>query len=296
MYDSASLSETPGSAAMTSHPFPAASAALQTKLLGTTLTYLAEVDSTQNVARQAALAGAPEGLVVVADRQSAGRGRLGRDWWSPAEGGLYVSLLLRPRLTPERLAWVTMAVALGAAEGVEAVCGVQPELKWPNDLTWQGRKLAGVLAEAGLVDGQVEYVIAGLGLNVQVDFGQRPELARQAVSLHEITGGPVDRSALLAALLAAIEIHYLAIQRGVSPLPRWAARLATLGQAVDVVQPDGTTLTGLAEAVLEDGRLLLRLPDGSSLPLSAADVSLRRRPADSADNTPPSPPDAHAVA
>ena len=242
--------------------------------IGSTLTVLPVVDSTQNVAREAALRGQPEGLAVVAGQQTAGKGRLGREWWSPAEGGLYVSLLLRPRITPDRLGWLTMVVSLGTAEAIEAVCGVSPDLKWPNDLTWRGRKLAGVLAEASFADGQVSYVIAGIGLNLQMDFALRPDLAQRAVSLREITGRPVPIEPLLQALLARIEAHYLALHDGVSPQPLWAARLRNLGQTVSVTTSEGKTLVGVAEGVEEDGRLVLRLADNSMLVLSAGDVTL----------------------
>ena len=245
-----------------------------TTLIGARLVVLPVVDSTQHVVRDRARRGESEGLVVIAGRQTAGKGRLGRDWWSPAEGGLYVSLLLRPRIAPDRLGWITMAVSLGAAEAIETVCGVTPQLKWPNDLTWRGRKLAGVLAEASFIDSRVDYVVAGIGLNVQNDFSQRPDLAGQAVSLHEITGQPVPARPLLETLLARIETHYLALQDGISPQPSWAARLANLGQTVTAVTLAGETLSGVAERVLEDGRLLLRLPDGDELVISAGDVTL----------------------
>ena len=245
-----------------------------TTQIGSTLTVLPVVDSTQNVAREAALRGQPEGLAVVAGQQTAGKGRLGREWWSPAEGGLYVSLLLRPRITPDRLGWLTMVVSLGTAEAIEAVCGVSPDLKWPNDLTWRGRKLAGVLAEASFADGQVSYVIAGIGLNLQMDFALRPDLAQRAVSLREITGRPVPIEPLLQALLERIDAHYLSLQGGVSPQPLWAARLRNLGQTVSVTTSEGKTLVGVAEGVEEDGRLVLRLADNSMLVLSAGDVTL----------------------
>ena len=115
--------------------------------IGAPLYTFESLPSTQEWAHAAALQGAQEGTAVVAGQQTAGKGRLSRNWWSPPNGGLYVSLVLRPRITPRQLAWVTMVVALGAAEAIEEVCGVRPDLKWPNDLTWQGRKLAGVLAE-----------------------------------------------------------------------------------------------------------------------------------------------------
>ncbi|MCA9871858.1 MAG: biotin--[acetyl-CoA-carboxylase] ligase [Anaerolineae bacterium] len=245
-----------------------------TKVIGSTVTVLPVVDSTQTVVQDAAQRGAAEGLVVVAGQQTAGKGRLGRDWWSPAEGGLYVSLLLRPRITPDRLGWITMAVSLGAAEAIEMVCSVRPALKWPNDLTWRGRKLAGVLAEAVFVAGQISYVIAGIGLNVQTDFSQRPDLAMQATSLYKITSQPIPIKLLLETLLARIETHYLALQEGISPQPRWAVRLATLGQTVTITTMAGETLAGIAERVEDDGRLLLRLADGDARVVSAGDVTL----------------------
>ena len=245
-----------------------------TTVIGSTVTVLPVVDSTQNVVRAAAQQGAAEGLVVVAGQQTAGKGRLGRDWWSPDDGGLYVSMLLRPRIAPDRLGWITMAVALGAAEAVETVCGVRPELKWPNDLAWRGRKLAGVLAEATFTDGQINYVIAGIGLNIQTDFSQRPDLAQRAVSLQEITGQPIPVKPLLEMMLVRIETHYLALQAGISPQPRWAERLVTLGQPVTVTTMTGETLTGIAERAEDDGRLVLRLPDGDTRTVSAGDVTL----------------------
>lgn len=245
-----------------------------TTVIGSTVIVLPLVDSTQNIVRQAAQQGAAEGLVVVAGQQTAGKGRLGRDWWSPDDGGLYASMLLRPRITPDRLGWITMAVALGAAEAIEAVCGVRPELKWPNDLTWRGRKLAGVLAEAAFVDSQISHVIAGIGLNLQTDFAQRPDLAGRAISLQGITGQPIPVKPLLELLLLHIETHYLALQAGISPQPLWSQRLATLGQPVTVTTMAGETLNGIAERVEDDGRLLLRLSDGDTRTVSAGDVTL----------------------
>ena len=190
------------------------------------------VDSTQTVVRDAAQRGDAEGLVVVAGQQTAGKGRLGRDWWSPAEGGLYVSLLLRPRIAPDKLAWLTMIVSLSAVEAIETVCGVAPDLKWPNDLTWQGRKLAGVLAEASFADGEVSYVIAGIGLNLEMDFSQRPDLAQRAVSLHEITGQPVPVEAAAAGAAGA---HRSALFRAA----RRNQPAAALGGAAEQPGPDG---------------------------------------------------------
>ncbi len=248
---------------------------LSTVQLGRPLRYLPSVASTQDVAREAALAGAPGGLAVVAGQQTAGKGRSGRSWWSPPAGGLYVSLLLRPVLASEHVSWVTMCLALGAAEAIEAVCGLRPDLKWPNDLEWQGRKLAGILAESAFTGNKLDFVIAGIGLNVAVDFSSQPELARSAISLQAAAGRPVDSSALLVALLSWVETHILALEQGISPLDAWKERLVTLGRRVQARSFDGRVLSGVAVDVLQDGSLLLRLDNGAEEIVRAADVTLR---------------------
>ena len=244
-------------------------------LLGRPLSYHSRVASTQEIARAAAQSGAPEGLAVVADEQSAGRGRGKRAWWSPAGGGLYLSLLLRPAIAARHIAWVTMALSLGAVEAIQQLCGAAVSIKWPNDLQWQGRKLAGVLAEGAFAGNRLDYVIAGIGLNLAADFSTQPELAAIAVSLHEIAGHAIDRDRLLAVLLAATEHHYLLLQAGHSPMPAWKERLHTLGQAVVVSTADGEVITGVASDVEPDGALRIELPQGGWRIVHAGDVSLR---------------------
>lgn len=252
-------------------------ARLHTTLLGHPLIYLDSVASTQDVVRQAARDGAAEGLAVVAGQQTAGKGRAGRAWWSPPQGGLYLSLLLRPDLPGDLVSWTTMALALGAVEAIEAVCGVRPDIKWPNDLLVHGRKLAGVLAEGAFTGSRLDYVIAGVGLNLAVDFGQRPELAGIAVSLHTVAARPVDRAELLAALLERTETHYLSVRAGQSPLAAWQARLHTLGQPVTATLAGGGVLRGVAAAVLPDGGLRIDLDGGGSEVVWASDVTLREQ-------------------
>ncbi len=200
---------------------------------------------TQEVARAAARAGAAEGLAVVAGQQTAGKGRAGRSWWSPPAGGLYLSLLLRPDLPGEHTPWVTMTLALGRGRGHRSRSAASHvDIKWPNDLQWQGRKLAGVLAEGAFTGGRLDYVIAGIGLNVAIDFSAQPELADSAVSLHTRRGpGRSTRSTLLAALLERTEQHYLALRDGQSPLPAWQARLHTLGRPSALAPPTATCCT-----------------------------------------------------
>ncbi len=252
-------------------------ARVQTSLLGRPLVYLESVESTQDVAREAARAGAAEGLAIVAGQQTAGKGRAGRSWWSPPTGGLYLSLLLRPGLPGEFVPWTTMTLALGAAEAIEQVCDLAVDIKWPNDLQWQGRKLAGVLAEGAFTGGRLDYVVAGVGLNVAIDFSAQPELAGIAVSLHTAAGRPVNPVELLAVLLERTEQHYLALRAGHSPLAAWQARLHTLGRPVTARAADGQIHTGVARAVLPDGALRIDLDDGGSAIVRASDVTLREQ-------------------
>jgi BirA family transcriptional regulator, biotin operon repressor / biotin---[acetyl-CoA-carboxylase] ligase len=253
-------------------------ARLHTSLLGRPLIYHDRVESTQDIAREAARAGAGEGLAVVAGQQMAGKGRAGRSWWSPPAGGLYLSLLLRPDLPGDLVSWTTMTLALGAVEAIEQVCGLVVDIKWPNDIQVQRRKLAGVLAEGAFTGGRLDYVIAGIGLNVAIDFSAEPDLAGIAVSLDAAAGRPVDAVELLVALLERTEQHYLDLKVGHSPLPAWQARLHTLGRPVMVRAADGRTLQGVARAVLADGGLCIDLDGGGSEVVRASDVTLREIP------------------
>jgi BirA family biotin operon repressor/biotin-[acetyl-CoA-carboxylase] ligase len=189
------------------------------RLAGPLLVFRA-VDSTQTIGRRLAVAGAPEGTVIVADVQRAGRGQRGRAWTTPPGAGLLVSCLLRPPLPPSRWPTLTRVGAEAVAEAVGDLTGVGVRLKWPNDVLVGERKLAGVLAES--VVGPAPFVVLGLGVNV----GQRsddwpPELAGHAVSLAEL-GHPVPRARLLAGLLARLEARYAAYLAG-SPLELLAA-------------------------------------------------------------------------
>lgn len=247
---------------------------LSTTILGRPLRYLEAVESTQDVVRLAAQTGAAEGLTVVAGQQTSGRGRADRSWWSPPLGGLYMSLLLRPALQASQVNWITMAATLGTAEAVELSSDLTVGIKWPNDLILRGRKLAGVLAESAFSGPQLEYVVVGLGLNVNTDFAGHPELAQVATSLRTELARVVDISALLAAILARIEHHYLALKQGLSPQPAWTQRLVNLGRPVTATAANGQQLSGVAYQVQPDGGLCIRLPDGRHEVIQAGDITL----------------------
>jgi BirA family biotin operon repressor/biotin-[acetyl-CoA-carboxylase] ligase len=214
------------------------------------LRFLEEVDSTNRYVHDAAVAGAPEGLVVTAEHQFAGRGRVGRSWEAPAGSSLLVSILLRPGdLDPARLHLVTSAVGCAAVAGLRRVAGVEVDLKWPNDLLVGDRKLAGMLAEAIGVSmaGTVDAVVVGLGLNVTA-------APAGAVGLDEVAGRPVDRAEVLVALLEEVERRY---GRWDEVTAEYRATCATVGRRVRVERPGGTFATGMAVRVDDDGRLVV---------------------------------------
>lgn len=231
---------------------------------------MAETGSTNADALALARAGAPEGIVLVADHQTAGRGRLGRTWQAPAGASLLATVLLRP--APELAEVVTFSVALAMAEGVEAITAgaVRPRLKWPNDLTVDDRKLAGVLAEADWHDGAVA-VCVGVGVNCNWPEEVPAELRGTLVALNHLTGLEVDRRALLDAFLRALDA-YDGVDRA-SLLDAWRARSATLGREVrvdlgaDVVEGTAVDVTAEGHLVVESaaGRRALAVGDVTHL-------------------------------
>lgn len=226
-----------------------------------------EVGSTNDLALRHADAGAPEGLVVLADTQTAGRGRLGRQWISPPGAGIYMSALLRPpRLTP----LLTLAAGVAAAEGIATATGLQPALKWPNDICVvpsQGgpRKIGGILAEARAGAGEAaSALVVGTGINVEAAAFPR-ELAGVASSLEHELGRLIDRELLVVELLASLWRRYSDVRDGRSAgvLAAWRERAtATFGRRVEW-QMDHRTLTGLIEDVDEEGALIIRANHGS---------------------------------
>lgn len=229
-----------------------------------------EVGSTNAELAARAAEGEAEGAVLVAEHQVAGRGRLDRVWTSPPRAGLTVSFLLRPDVPAARRGWVTLLVGVALAESVGEVTGVRASLKWPNDLlAGDGRKLAGILAESS-----GSAVVVGVGLNVSTTAAELPETG---TSIAVVTGSAPDRGPLLLAFLRAVETRYR----------RWTAALgdpvasglaadylawsSTVGTAVSVTLPDGSTLEGVAEAVDWDGRLVVGTT-GGRVELASGDV------------------------
>ena len=232
-----------------------------------------ETASTNLALRALAESGAPAGTAVLAERQTAGRGRLGRSFASPS-GGLYLSLLLRPAEAPEALGKLTARTAVAVRRAILRICGLAPEIKWVNDLLLDGRKLCGILAEAVVRGGRTESVILGVGVNAATrreDFP--PELRDTAASLAEFLPAPPDRLALAAALLTALDdLERVDPAEGRAYFGEYRAACVTVGKRVFLT--DGTE--GVAEDLGEDFSLRLRLPDGSLRQVRSGEASLHR--------------------
>jgi BirA family biotin operon repressor/biotin-[acetyl-CoA-carboxylase] ligase len=227
--------------------------------------WYAEVGSTNDIAGTFAEKGADEGLVVVANRQTAGRGRLGRSWASPSGAGIYVSLVLRPSATAARL--VTIAAGVAVTDGIAAATGLSTHVKWPNDVHVSGRKLAGILAE-----GAASHVVLGIGINVQ-PAAYPPDVAARATSIEAELGRPVDRGLVLAECLAALASRYgdLRENRTASIVDAWRMRAAPmLGRRVEW-ESAGERHTGLAENIDDDGSLIVRV-GGHTLRIRSGEV------------------------
>ena len=236
-----------------------------------TLIQFRRTASTQAWVRDWARLGAREGLVVQALEQTAGRGRLQRSWHSPYNGGLYLSVLLRPAIPLARASHLTMLVSLAAIEACQTVADVSPAPKWPNDLLWQGRKLAGVLTE---LENQAEwlgYAVIGLGLNVNTDFRETP-LAETAISLQQASGHSVKLPVFRDAYLDALARLYQRFLSGESPLPAWKEQLEPIGRHVRVVRPGQALVEGVAINVNAAGALLVEDQAGTIHTIWAGDV------------------------
>jgi BirA family biotin operon repressor/biotin-[acetyl-CoA-carboxylase] ligase len=245
--------------------------ALTARCLGRGLEYRAVLGSTQDLARELARAGAVEGTVVLAGRQTGGRGRLGRAFVSP-RGGLYLTVILRPSLA--QLRPLPIVAALAVARGLEQVAGLRTAIKWPNDVLVAGRKVCGILVESQLTGEAVDWVLLGIGVNVNADMSGYPEIAAIATSAAAEAGHPVSREALAAAVLNELEELYVGAQAGRRVQDEWRLRLETLGRRVRATSGEAVE-EGVAEDVDEDGALVLRRSDGSRVTIAAGDVTLR---------------------
>jgi BirA family biotin operon repressor/biotin-[acetyl-CoA-carboxylase] ligase len=248
---------------------------LKTELVGRSMRCYESTDSTNQRAQEIAERDGEDGTVFIAEEQTSGKGRLGRQWTSPPGVNLYASLLLRPVISPLDAPKLTFVAALAVVEAVASLTGLQATVKWPNDVLLNGRKLAGVLSEMRAESDRVHYVILGVGVNLNMSREQFPsDLRYPATSLRIETGQPVSRSGFVRQFLERFEEHYFRfLQEGFDVIrPDWDRLCDLVGRRVRV-DMETESLSGEAIGLDEDGSLLVRSDDGRMQNIYAGDVS-----------------------
>ena len=247
---------------------------LATTRLGKKVHYFSAVDSTNSCAWQLAEQGAQEGEIVIAESQNHGRGRLGRSWVSPPYRNLYFSVILRPQLPPTHAAQTTLMAAVALADAVASFVPVAPVIKWPNDILVEGKKLAGILTESSCDSERIEFVILGIGVNLNYPVALMPEAIRErATSVVELTQKNISREAFVRRLIQDLDRCYGELEEvGFDPLAtRWEARFGFRGKKVRVEMTD-RVLIGTAKGIDRDGALLLEDELGKRQRVVAGDV------------------------
>ena len=216
-----------------------------------------EIDSTMDVARELANHGAGEGTIVVAESQSVGRGRLKRQWLSP-EGGIYFTVILRPRISPVYVSRISLMASVAVARTIRNLYGLKAELKWPNDVLVEGRKVCGILAETGAETDVINFVNLGIGINANTSI---PQFGERATSLKEQLEKEISRKKCFSSVLKEIARQQLLLTKG-DLLEEWKGLSATLNKKVKVVSP-GEEIAGQAIDIDTNGALIIKGEDGS---------------------------------
>ena len=248
----------------------------KTKVIGRDIRVFEETTSTNDVMEKLARDGVKEGVVVFAESQTKGRGRLGRKWLSPTRQGLWLSVLLRPELRPQETTQLTVASATALRRAIKTVTGLTADIKWPNDVLLGGKKVVGILTEMSAEVDRVRHVILGIGVDVnQEDFP--PELRKLATSLKVETGVAISRAELATEILRELDFDYDRIGGGkfAQVADEWEASCATIGKNVSV-QMGTRLIRGYAEALDDDGALLVRTEHGHLERIIGGDVTLEK--------------------
>lgn len=249
---------------------------LKTKTMGQTIYFYEETDTTNNRAGELALEGAPEGTLVVAEKQTAGRGRRGKVWESPLGTGIWMSLVLRPQIAPAEASVLTLLCGLATAEAIEAETGLSAGIKWPNDILINGKKAVGILTEMDCEMSEVHFVIPGIGINVNT-ASFPPEIAEIATSLYLECGKTVSRRRLVHKVLERLEEHYETFLRTGSfaaMLEDYRKHCITLGKEVHVLGREPFFAEALD--ITPEGELLVRRADnGKEEVVFSGEVSIR---------------------
>jgi BirA family biotin operon repressor/biotin-[acetyl-CoA-carboxylase] ligase len=240
------------------------------------LVFHKSLDSTNNLAKELASSGAPEGTIVLAEEQTQGRGRMGREWFSPGYVNLLLSMLLRPTLHPDQIFILTMITALASIEAIREISGLSPLIKWPNDLYVGRRKLAGILTEFSQGKTAIEHAIIGLGLNVNWIPEEKKEFSNPVTSILKETGLEVSRNDLLSAILKLFEEYYRDVLLGRFDqfYKRWNDHSLIIGREVEVELPK-EKVYGKAIRIDHNGALVIRDRRGEEQKIFSGDVTVR---------------------
>jgi BirA family biotin operon repressor/biotin-[acetyl-CoA-carboxylase] ligase len=249
----------------------------KTRKIGRDIRVFQQTTSTNDIVEKLARDGVKEGVVVFAESQTGGRGRMGRSWVSPPGKGLWLSVLLRPSLRPHEATRLMVASAVAIHRAIESSTGLRPEIKWPNDLLLAGKKVGGILTELSAELDRVRYIILGIGINVNFGVNDFPaELRKVATSLKLQAGRPLSRAEIAVAILRELDQAYEAVVGGKFPelATEWEGRCSTLGRQVTIRVGD-REITGRAEALGEEGALLLRTEHGHLERITGGDVTVQ---------------------
>lgn len=249
---------------------------LETRIIGKELLFFDEVDSTNDVAMERGARGLAEGLVVLSEGQSRGKGRMGRTWMSPKNVNLYISILLRPDISPQYSPVMTMMSAISTARAITEVTGLETTIKWPNDILIDRKKVSGILTEMNAEQERINYVVIGIGINVNMKKKDFPEGLRvPATSLAECLGKRVDRMNLLSVLLKALEQDYEELKNNgiISIFNKWRKGCDILNRRVKVCLT-GEEIIGVVDDFTPEGGLMIRLDGREKRVIYAGDVSI----------------------
>ncbi len=256
-------------------------ALLKTERFGRPFLLFDSVDSTNSEAKRRADEGAEEGLLILSEEQTAGRGRRGRAWTSAKGEGICMSLLLRPNISPDRASQLTLVMGLAVCDALREACGLEAQIKWPNDIVCDGKKVCGILTEMSAAAERIRYVVIGVGINVDTDRFP-DDLARLATSIRQQTGAETDRASLIAALLGRFEEDYdlFLDTRDLSNLKdRYNAHLINRGREVCILDDTNASdetggSTGIAQGIDSRGALLVATSAGERK-VTSGEVSVR---------------------
>jgi BirA family biotin operon repressor/biotin-[acetyl-CoA-carboxylase] ligase len=250
----------------------------ETEVIGREIRVFQETTSTNDVVEKLARDGVKEGVVVFAETQSKGRGRLGRKWISPPGQGLWFSVLLRPNLRPQEATQLTVAAATALWRAIHEKTGLSAAIKWPNDIMFSGKKAAGILTEMSAEPDRVKHLVLGIGVDVNLTAAEFPPDVRPvATSLRAESGRPIARADLATAILRELDLDYARINAGrfAEIADEWETHCTTIGQPVIVTMGD-RRVRGCAESLDDDGALLLRTEHGHLERIMGGDVTLEK--------------------